>query len=47
MDQIEKDIWGIIQHMESVVGKDGLGGMTKKQLQELVVEVYTKLNEII
>lgn len=44
---MEKDIWGIIQHMESAVGKDGLGGMTKKQLRELVVEVYTKLNEII
>lgn len=47
MDQLEKDIWGIIQHMESVVGRDGLGGMTKKQLQELIVEVYQKLTDII
>ena len=44
---MEKYIWDIILHMESVVGKDGLDGMTKKQLQELVLEVYTKLNEII
>ena len=47
MDQIEKDIWGIIQHMEDVVGRDGLGGMTKKQLRELIVEVYQKLYELI
>jgi hypothetical protein len=44
---MEKEIWGIILHMESVVGKDGLDGMTKKQLRELVIKVYTKLNEIV
>lgn len=44
---MEKEIWGIILHMESVVGKDGLDGMTKKQLRELIVEVYQKLTDII
>lgn len=43
----EKDVWDVIHYMESVVGKDGLGGMTKKELQKLVTDVYVKLNEIV
>lgn len=43
----EKAVWDVIHYMESVIGKDGLGGMTKRELQKLVTEVYVKLNEIV
>ena len=43
----EKDVWDVIHYMESVVGRDGLGGMTKKELQRLVTDVYVKLNDLL
>lgn len=44
---MDRQIWEIIQFMESVVGRDGLAGLSKKQLQRLIVDVYQKLNDLV
>lgn len=44
---MEKDIWTVIHHIESVTKRDDLHNLSKDELCRLVDDVYEMLNGIV